>query len=151
MDDIQKLPFHSVSPGFPSIHTGPLWRKYGPNTDPISTKIQNRKLKIQTFQTVYFTDWSKMFQVVVVETNYSFKLKLKLNNWNLVHSLRMTFRNFHSILYPQGSQVFIQAHCGKKTDPIQTQFQSKYIPASLKYRPFKPYILRIGVKCFRLC
>ena len=66
--------------------------------------------------------------VVVVETNYSVKLKLKLNNWNLAHSLRMTFRNFHSILSPQGSQVFIQAHCGKNTDPIQTQFQSKYRP-----------------------
>ena len=66
--------------------------------------------------------------VVVVETNYSVKLKLKLNNWNLAHSLRMTFRNFHSILSPQGSQVFIQAHFGKNTDPIQTQFQSKYRP-----------------------
>ena len=30
--------------GFPSIHTDLLWQKYGPNTDPISIKIQTRKL-----------------------------------------------------------------------------------------------------------
>ena len=42
-----------------------MWQKYGPNTDPISSKIQTfyrpASLKIQTFQTVYFTDWTKMF------------------------------------------------------------------------------------------
>ena len=49
----------------PKYSYSPFWQKYGPNTDPISIKIQTfyrpASLKIQTFQTVYFTDWTKMF------------------------------------------------------------------------------------------
>ena len=57
--------------GFPSIHTGPLWQKYGLNTDPISIKKKH-------FQTVYFTEWTKM---------------VRLNNnimRNLIFSLNLT-------------------------------------------------------------
>ena len=92
--------------------------------------LKDRSISLKAL--IFFTPWPELFPVawtmaysVLAPFGASLRESTKSMEWEYPKSSWKMKRLFSKI---QGSQVFIQAHCGKNTDPIQTQFQSKYRP-----------------------